>query len=228
MMEHPIDTHDAGSLQGALRRLEAGISAVRAGDLETSVELEFAADHPLGALAQAINEMTVALGAAKVARLLQESELEERLLTIQQQNAAIQELSSPVIEVWPGVLTLPVMGYIDAERATNMTTSLLEQVVRRRASLAIIDMTGMNGVGAEVLDHIMRMARCVKLLGAGCGVSGVRPEVARMIVELGSELGEVRSYPTLRVALMAHIGGPGSGKRPQGITNPPGRHEEKR
>jgi rsbT co-antagonist protein RsbR len=88
-----------------------------------------------------------------------------------------------------------------------MTMSLLEQVVRKRASLAIIDLTGMRGVGGEVIDHIVRMARCVKLLGASCGVSGVRPEVARAVIELGSELGDVRSYPTLRAALTDYVGG---------------------
>jgi rsbT co-antagonist protein RsbR len=58
-----------------------------------------------------------------------------------------------------------------------------------------------------VVDHIVRMARCVKLLGADCSVSGVRPEVARTIIELGSELGDIQTYPTLRAALTGHIGG---------------------
>jgi rsbT co-antagonist protein RsbR len=202
-----VRTPEAGSLGASLEYLEKRIDDVRKGRIDLEVKLDYSVDHPVGALAQAIKDMLEELRAARDAREVQEHELEVRIRTIREQQAAIMELSTPVIEVWKGVLTLPIVGTVDAERATSMTAGLLEAVVRVSAELAIIDVTGMSGVGADVCDHILRMARCVRLLGAECNISGMRPEVARTIVETGSEIGELRSYPTLHAALKYHVRG---------------------
>ncbi len=194
-----------GDLAHALSALEEVVGAVGRGRLDLEVQVGLSDDHPVGALATALNEMIEALRVSRAERQSQESELEVRVRTIEDQRAAIAELSSPVIEVWEGVLTLPVVGAVDTERATAMTTGVLDRVLRFRAKLVIIDLTGMHGAGAEICDHLVRMARCVRLLGSECAVSGMRAEVARTLAELGSDIGELHSFPTLRAALTHHV-----------------------
>jgi rsbT co-antagonist protein RsbR len=196
---------DLARIQGVVARLEANLASVRLGALDVHVEREFPDEHPLGALASAIAETVVALRGSKAEREQQELELELRIRTIRDQQAAILELSSPVIEVWRGVLTLPIVGTLDAARAATMTSNLLEAVSRKDARLAIIDVTGMHNVGADVCDHILRMGRCVALIGARCALSGMRPEVATTIVELGADLGQLQSFPTLSAALTGYV-----------------------
>jgi rsbT co-antagonist protein RsbR len=124
-----------------------------------------------------------------------------RIAVIEQQKQVIVDLSTPVIEVWAGVLTLPLVGMFDQERATKVTTELLEAVVTLQASLVILDVTGIENVDTNVADHFLRMARTVRLLGSDCVLSGVRPAVAQTIVSMGLDVGEIRSFPTLRAAL---------------------------
>jgi rsbT co-antagonist protein RsbR len=198
---------ESGSIGRALASLEAAVVDVGRGKLDAEVQVDLPDDHPIGALALALNEMIEALRVSRGERMRQEHELETRVRTIVEQRAAIAELSSPVIEVWQGVLTLPVVGTVDGERATAMTSGLLDQVLRSQAKLVIIDLTGMHGATVEVCDHLVRMARCVRLLGSECALSGMRPEVARTLAELGSDLGELRSFPTLRAALAHKVRG---------------------
>jgi len=195
----------SADLTAAIHDLEHAIQAIGRGELGTRVTVSFGEDHPMGAMATAINEMCDALMKSRRARIDQEEELQRRIGTIQAQREAIVELSTPVIEVWQGVLTLPVLGMVDAERSTRMTRELLEAVSSVKAKLAIIDVTGMDAATVEVCDHLLRMARCVELLGARCALSGMRPQVARALVEAGSDLSEVASFPNLRAALAAYV-----------------------
>lgn len=189
----------------AIGEIERIIDAIRLGDRDQRVAIAFDADHPIGALAEAVNDMAGALRSTLDARHAHERELEERLAQIERQRAAITELSSPVIEVWHGVLTLPVIGPVDAERATAMTATLLEAVARVRADFVILDVTGMHGTSADVMDHLVRLVRCVALLGSRCAISGMRADVARGLVESGHDTNELKSFPTLRAALSSHV-----------------------
>lgn len=213
-------TSGGSEIAAAIKMLEAAIDAVKRGDLDGSVSVPFDGDHPLGALAEAINDMANALATTRATRHAHEIELETRLGVIGRQRAAIAELSSPVIEVWHGVLTLPIIGPVDAERATAMTANLLEAVMRVHAAFVIVDVTGMHGVGADVSDHLVRLVRCVRLLGSEAVLSGMRPDVARGIVEVGGDTTELRSFPTLRAALASYVGPArmrtGTSKKPLG------------
>jgi rsbT co-antagonist protein RsbR len=198
------------SITEAIATLERAIDAIRRGAVEQTVVVPFDGDHPVGALAEAVNDMASALRQTLAQRHAHEKELETRLSMIEQQRAAIAELSSPVIEVWQGVLTLPVIGPVDPERATAMTATLLDAVSRVRADFVIVDVTGMHGVGPDVTDHLIRLVRCVALLGSRCAISGMRPDVARGLVELGSDTAELKSFPTFRAALASHVIGQSS------------------
>lgn len=204
MSEDAPSPHDGAMVQELRRALDSMLVAMEAigrGELDVVVSTDFADDHPVGALAAAINDVSAALKASREERLRYENELSARIAQIDQQRQAIVELSTPVIEVLDRVLTLPVVGTVDSERANKMTVELLNAVIERDAALVVLDVTGLEVVDTAVADHFMRMARAVRLLGAECVLSGVRPAVASTMVSMGLELGQIKSFSTLRAAL---------------------------
>lgn len=103
----------------------------------------------------------------------------------------VRSLSTPVIQVWEQVLALPLIGPVNEERARLITERLLEGITHYRASIAILDITGVPVVDTHVVQSILQAARAASLLGAVCILSGIRPEVAQTIVSLGLNLGDI-------------------------------------
>jgi len=158
-----------------------------------------------GVLYRAVNEMVETVVVAREAAERFQNELTDRLATIEQQRAAIRELSTPVIEVWDRVLCLPVVGVMDTSRGAEMTESLLRGVVEKRARCTIIDVTGIEVMDTATADHFLRMAKAVRLLGAECVITGISPGIAQTIVHMGVDLGEVRTHRSLRDALSRFV-----------------------
>ncbi|MDI1445447.1 AAA family ATPase [Polyangium sp. 6x1] len=131
-----------------------------------------------------------------------EATLREKLRIIEEQQAAIRSLSTPIIEVWEGVLTMPVLGSVDEKRAAEMMSVVLEAVTRTACQYTIIDLTGVDTVDPATADYIMRIVRAVQLLGAQTIVVGIRPEVAQTIVSMGVDLSAIATLSTLRAALL--------------------------
>lgn len=134
-------------------------------------------------------------------RVLAEQVLQEKLSVIQAQQEAIRSLSIPIIEVWEGVLTLPVVGVVDANRAVEMTQALLEAVVRSRCRYAIVDLTAVGSMDAEIASHLVTIIQAVELLGARGIIVGIQPAVARVLVEIGVDLSRILTRSNLRDAL---------------------------
>ena len=132
-------------------------------------------------------------------------ELEGKLETIEMQQAAIRELSTPIIEVWAGVLCLPVVGVVDSQRSAEMTETLLETIVSKQARMAIVDITGIDVMDTKTADHFIKMARAVRLLGAECIVSGINPGIAQTLTHIGVDLTGVRTLRSLRDALQLYL-----------------------
>ena len=132
-------------------------------------------------------------------------ELEAKLETIEMQQAAIRELSTPIIEVWTGVLCLPVVGVVDSQRSAEMTETLLEMIVSKQARTAIVDITGIDVMDTKTADHFIKMARAVRLLGAECVISGINPGIAQTLTHIGVDLAGVRTMRNLRDALQFHL-----------------------
>ncbi|WP_437480686.1 PAS domain-containing protein [Sorangium sp. So ce1014] len=128
--------------------------------------------------------------------------LKERLEIIEQQQEAIRALSTPIIEVWKGVLTMPVLGVLDEQRSQQMMEVLLDAVARTRCRHAIIDLTGVSALDAGTADHVLRLIDAVALLGAQGIVVGIRPEVAQTVVSLGLDLSNIKTLSNLREALL--------------------------
>ncbi len=181
------------------------LSDVATGDYSVRLPDSLPDTNPLGALYKGINEMIESLDSAQKRSTAYQQELEEKLTMIEQQRAAIRELSTPIIEVWDGVLCLPIVGVMDSNRSADMTDALLKAVVEKRSACTIIDITGIEVMDTRTADHFIRMAKSVQLLGADCVLTGLNPAIAQTIVHMGVEMGGVVTYRSLHAALKHYI-----------------------
>lgn len=120
-----------------------------------------------------------------------------REAVIREQQESLLELSTPVVELWDGVLAVPLIGALDSNRTQIVMESLLQKIVETESDLAIIDITGVPTVDTMVAQHLLKTITAAKLMGAKCIISGIRPQIAATIVHLGVELGEVVTKASL-------------------------------
>ncbi|MDW4529002.1 RsbT co-antagonist protein RsbRA [Rossellomorea marisflavi] len=118
--------------------------------------------------------------------------------TVSLQKIALQELSAPLIPVFEKISVMPLVGTIDTERARQIMENLLHGVVKHRAEVVLIDITGVPVVDTMVAHHIIQAADAVRLVGAKCMLVGIRPEIAQTIVNLGIDLTQFMTNSTLR------------------------------
>ena len=119
---------------------------------------------------------------------------------IRRQQQELLELSTPVVELWEGILALPLIGTLDSARTQIVMESLLQHIVDSGAEIAIIDITGVPTVDTLVAQHLIKTISAARLMGADCILSGIRPQIAQTIVHLGLEL-NVISKATMADAL---------------------------
>lgn len=118
--------------------------------------------------------------------------------TVQLQKIALQELSASLIPVFDKISVMPLVGTIDTERAKLIMENLLEGVVKHRAEVVLLDITGVPVVDTMVAHHIIQAADAVRLVGAKCMLVGIRPEIAQTIVTLGINLKDFTTTSTLQ------------------------------
>jgi rsbT co-antagonist protein RsbR len=116
---------------------------------------------------------------------------------ISRQQREMLELSTPVVQLWDGVLALPLIGTLDSERTQIVMENLLQRIVETGAEISIIDITGVPTVDTLVAQHLLKTVAAARLMGADCIISGIRPQIAQTIVHLGVELGAVTTKATL-------------------------------
>ncbi len=182
------------------------LSNVALGDCSVQLEVDQHGSNPLSDVFSSINELIVALGTEQEQSTVFRKELEERVSIVEQQRTAIRSLSTPIIEVWRGVLCLPVVGVVDTVRSAEMTSSLLQTIVDKGAKYAVIDITGIEVMDTRTVDHFIRMARSVRLLGAQCALAGINPNIAQTVVHMGLDLGDIVTHRSLRDALQSYVG----------------------
>jgi len=188
------------------------LSAVGSGEYTNRLAADLPTSHPLAALYVGVNEMIEALALEQQRAVEYQRDLEDKLNTIEQQRAAIRELSTPIMEVWEGILCLPVVGIMDSSRSADMTDALLKSVVSTRARCTIIDITGIEVMDTSTADHFIRMAKAVRLLGAECVLTGINPQIAQTIVHMGVDMEGVTTHRSLRDALTHFVGRHNNGK----------------
>jgi rsbT co-antagonist protein RsbR len=120
---------------------------------------------------------------------------------INRQQAEMLELSTPVVKLWDGILALPLIGTLDSARTQVVMESLLQKIVETESQIAIIDITGVPTVDTLVAQHLLKTVTALRLMGAECIVSGVRPQIAQTIVHLGVDLQGVTTKANLADAL---------------------------
>ncbi len=129
-----------------------------------------------------------------------ESYARTREEVIGRQQQELLELSTPVVQLWEGILALPLIGTLDSARTQIVMENLLERIVESGAEIAIIDITGVPTVDTLVAQHLIKTISAARLMGADCILSGIRPQIAQTIVHLGLELNVV-SKATMADAL---------------------------
>jgi len=120
---------------------------------------------------------------------------------IERQQQELLELSTPVVKLWEGILALPMIGTLDSARTQVVMESLLQKIVDTGSEIAIIDITGVPTVDTLVAQHLLKTVAAIRLLGAECIISGVRPQIAQTIVHLGVDLSGVTTKANLADAL---------------------------
>jgi len=120
---------------------------------------------------------------------------------IRRQQDELLELSTPVVKLWEGVLAVPMIGTLDSHRTQLVMEALLQRIVETGAELAIVDITGVPTVDTLVAQHLLKTVTAIRLMGADCIISGIRPQIAQTIVHLGIDLQGVTTKATLADAL---------------------------
>lgn len=127
--------------------------------------------------------------------------IEEREKVVREQQVAIRELSTPVLQVRDRLLILPIVGIIDSVRARQVTEQLLRSIRAARAKVVVIDVTGVPNVDSRVAGHLVQTVDAARLLGARVIVSGIAPEIAQTLVTIGVDLTKMNTVGDLQGAL---------------------------
>jgi rsbT co-antagonist protein RsbR len=159
---------------------ERRLARERQAELEQAKEEAEARGHELE---QRLSELSAAYAA------------QERLLEL------VRELSTPVLQIYQGVLLMPLIGSVDTRRISDMQDDLLTALSATRAQVVIIDITGVTAIDTQVADGLVRSASSARLLGATVLLCGLSPEVAQVVVSLGIDLRVLETFPDLRVAM---------------------------
>ena len=125
----------------------------------------------------------------------------EKNLMLERMRNAVQELSTPVLEVWDDVLALPVIGIVDSRRSAEMMERLLREVEHKQCRFVIIDITGVDVIDTATADHFIKIVNAVQILGARCIITGARGAVAQTLASLGMDLGPLVTLRNLKHAL---------------------------
>jgi rsbT co-antagonist protein RsbR len=133
--------------------------------------------------------------------VVMEIALSEGAEVIDRQRQQLLELSTPVIKLWERVVAVPLIGTLDSARTQVVMETLLQTIVDQNAAIAILDITGVPMVDTVVAQYLLKTAMAVRLMGAECVISGIRPQIAQTIVQLGIDLGDITTRATLADAL---------------------------
>jgi rsbT co-antagonist protein RsbR len=151
-------------------------------------------------------EGVISIAVDTTAQASAERELLDKLHEISAKDAQIRAMATPILKVWNGVLCMPIVGGVDAERAGNMMGALLDEVTRSQARHVIIDMTGVEVLDTASAHFVLRLFKAASVLGVKGYLCGIQPQVASAIVSLGVAVTGIESTLDLEDALRRCIG----------------------
>lgn len=149
-------------------------------------------NHILDAYEPAANRIAVTVGVSFV---------EERERVIREQQAAIRELSTPVLQVRDRLVILPIIGMLDSQRARQLTEQLLQAIQANRAKVVVIDITGVASIDVTVANHLVQTVKASRLMGASAIITGLSSGIAQTLVDLGVDLSMMRTVGDLQGGL---------------------------
>lgn len=149
-------------------------------------------DRILDSYEPAANRIMVTVGVSFV---------EERERVIREQQEAIRELSTPVLQVRDRLLILPIIGALDSQRARQLTEQLLGSIQANRARVVVIDVTGVATIDIDVANHLVQTVEAARLMGAGAIITGLSSKIAQTLVDLGVDLSMLRTVGDLQGGL---------------------------
>jgi rsbT co-antagonist protein RsbR len=136
--------------------------------------------------------------ANRIANTVAGSFVQERERIIRQQQEAIRELSTPVLQVRERLLILPIIGLIDPQRARQLTEQLLQAIRANRAKVVVMDITGVPSINSNVANYLVQTVDASRLMGANVIVTGLSPEIAQTLVVIGVDLGKMETVGDLQ------------------------------
>ena len=114
---------------------------------------------------------------------------------------SLQELSTPVTPIWEGILLLPLLGIIDSSRTQDIMQKTLAKIAETRSKIFVMDISGVAAVDTAVANQLIKITKATQLMGCESIISGISPSISQTLVELGVNVGEVKTTATLRDAL---------------------------
>ena len=142
-------------------------------------------------------------GFGKVTRDLSERKLTEE--RIQQQAREIMDLSTPVMQVWQGVVVAPLIGSLDSQRTQQFMERLLNRIVETNSPMALVDIMGVPTIDTQTAQHLVETISAVRLLGSQVVLTGVRPAIAQTLVHLGVDLSDITTRSSLAAGLLVAL-----------------------
>jgi len=121
--------------------------------------------------------------------------------TISAQSKSLMEMSTPVTQIWDNILLLPLVGIVDSKRALDIRNAVLSTISRTRARVFILDISGVAVVDTAVANHLIKIAKATRLMGCESTLSGISPSIAETMIELGIEVGVLKTTATMMDAL---------------------------
>ena len=121
--------------------------------------------------------------------------------TVTAQAKSLMEMSTPVTQIWSGILLLPIVGLIDSKRARDIMNATLAKIGETQARIFIMDISGVGVVDTAVANHLIKLTQATRLLGCECTISGVSPSIAQTFVDLGIDVGRIKTTATMKDAL---------------------------
>ena len=204
----------SGMITEPIWKLSKGVEEMRRGNLDQRVGTD--AEDEIGDLSRSFDEMICEIKRSKMeleeSNVRLESQVEERTKKLVESEEYLKELvdklrisqeslSAPVVAVWDRILALPLIGMIDESRIATIMETLLTEITRTQSDVVILDVTGVHEIDTYVTGQLIKIVRATQLLGATCIVTGVRPESAHTLVDLGVDTSELVTRRTLQEGL---------------------------
>lgn len=135
------------------------------------------------------------------AGLICQSLVDKRDALLNEQSQAVMSMSTPVTEIWDGILLLPIVGIVDSRRSEDIMNAVLESIKATKAKEFILDISGVGVVDTAVANYLISITKATALMGCRSTISGISPSISKTIVQLGIEIGDVNTTSTMMDAL---------------------------